>query len=1614
MAGRLEILLFSFLWISSRSRAIRPSNLESRVFSLEKTFIISVPLRDNTAPSTSVPAIGHGAERTAPRPAMPTFRDRERDEAAAQAKRTQGQRDELKKRAAKRAKEREKAGLGASTTGGMNRPSGGGASERTSGSNPRASSASTQPQRPPRPSGPRETQWGLSPSEWTGDVGSELVTLQAQNLALRRERLAWEQERKRLEDAAKAAGAPQYGRVTTPSPPPASIKSQGVDTDDETEVPRERMSRGVPKPTNREGTQLVGVASSSRRNSSNPGSRNNSRPTSSNGSQRSVHLRPQNETIDDVFGGQENTPPRGIGLHGDDASIDSMHESPEASHTVFNAVQDLSGAEAMTALMLAEMRASRGAVSDLRREMRLERERARQAEARQRRQLEQTRRAADAAVMTAESVAENQKSHMAGVMKAAETRTETMEMLIPAGKKKKQQTEAAYTAADVAEGALVKISEMVPGATGDLEEQQEMLRKRRFDRHAARLGQISAAASALAIATVHSNAARLQAEKEKNSKAAQTEDQLDKFLYAKVMTDYFLPAVLLSPEDKAAMELKRKREALAAAEASRRWTLACEKEGSNGRSSEYWLLRRESLDTEAVSLKVVAVSFSECEKVTLKAIRKNFKSELQVGGSPPGYLGHSAIATITSSVGDAEKRAGDALQDVHDAFRNEIESGQRNGFLSENERVELDARSRRLVALLDALLQDFKRECVAVCDGPPESRDAAAVAAQGTAPKGIFADVMKLLEPAAARLMMKARRIRADAASLSADQSIPMKHTLLRADQILETAIPKAVTPLLPALRAARAMGKVDPLGIGALLINVDAADATVSAAISALAPAVQFAVWQLRNAPVGPATGPGASKKMKPLRPDDPTEVLAEVHDTKQKLDDALEAVGAALRQSRRRLLVETARAKQEVLRVIAGDLTHDKETAKNSLNQPPPPPIPARVANGVLNVTIKLKTITEKWGKLLDEAALAEADARGGAPERLTLKCRSVTDSTPRAIRDAGDNAKQLMLACTEIYFPVLGGPPPPPPPPANNAIPFLHLEEKTWKKGDEAEEIPPEPPEIGFLELEKEVDAVCDGIFEVADKTCSEIESVVQTILESTVFTSECADPNDADGVKPCTRTELHSVKNAAITFGIEITEAMDDMREDAKDAAQIVKKSALPAFFDYDEDYEPILNRKGKCEDPDLEIPRDHRVNALDCANAGTRIKSAEQEAREKVEKVLTEAKATLTDLFERAEEELLGSNPLLWRVTPEPQCPGPVTLGVPEMPSTVPFCGSSAGLSQFESAAEISNGLHEAEIAEAKRVMDREAAEMAAAAEAEAQKDAEAIMPVATPQKEPKRVKPAANRQLPPKATLLPNRNFYENMRKYFDEETGVKTLKRGFLEIVPNPGGGASGIDHETSEDLMLLNVQQLREIVQEAVPDVTAREMRHFEVLTLPGGDGVEIDNVKVTLTELRAAIRGSQRAHKAARYRASTLGSAQHSGEYDPSVQSKPPPVKLTGGLNDVLTRMRTSLEEEQIPTKSLFQAFDSDKDGKLDAGELKDMVWRLLPGLNPDEVRFAMAHFFEHISFEEGEISYSEALSDAIAAGEDGNAKIGTVVYRNFDQAMKALVLGKEEDE
>jgi hypothetical protein len=141
---------------------------------------------------------------------------------------------------------------------------------------------------------------------------------------------------------------------------------------------------------------------------------------------------------------------------------------------------------------------------------------------------------------------------------------------------------------------------------------------------------------------------------------------------------------------------------------------------------------------------------------------------------------------------------------------------------------------RKMTALLSALLADFEKEIKAVCTAPDPGRDAACAPAANVKPTGVFADVANIMAPAAARLKLASEKTRADAAALAADQSIPLKHVLDRAESIAKEAIPRALKPILPALRAARNMGKLDPSGVGAMMVDVDAAEARVSAVLEA------------------------------------------------------------------------------------------------------------------------------------------------------------------------------------------------------------------------------------------------------------------------------------------------------------------------------------------------------------------------------------------------------------------------------------------------------------------------------------------------------------------------------------------------------------------------------------------------------------------------------------------------------------------------------------------------------------------------------------------------------------------------------------------------------------
>ena len=173
--------------------------------------------------------------------------------------------------------------------------------------------------------------------------------------------------------------------------------------------------------------------------------------------------------------------------------------------------------------------------------------------------------------------------------------------------------------------------------------------------------------------------------------------------------------------------------------------------------------------------------------------------------------------------------------------------------MSEEERHRLDARARRFCALLDSLLRDFQGSRRRVRRaGRSEGRRAPP---RGTArPRACSRTSCTSLAPAAARLTLRARRTRRDTPPRRRRPERPAE----------DGASPRRGYPLPrrpararthpPALRAARNMGALDPTGVGAMMVGIDAADASVSAALEAMAPAAAYAAWQLKNTRVGPA----------------------------------------------------------------------------------------------------------------------------------------------------------------------------------------------------------------------------------------------------------------------------------------------------------------------------------------------------------------------------------------------------------------------------------------------------------------------------------------------------------------------------------------------------------------------------------------------------------------------------------------------------------------------------------------------------------------------------------------------------------------------------------------
>jgi len=181
--------------------------------------------------------LGHGEA------AMASLRAKEAFDKAAQERRVAEQREVLRQRAAQRAKDRtDERRHGGAFQPKQNINSSGG----SRGDGVRGKPKSGGPQGPQRTG----ASWGLAPTQWTGDVGGELVNLKSEVATLRAQRAKWEAERNAMErQLAKRRAELSEG---APSPPPGSVASpisvrngEDIDPRRRTRGQRERTQRRV-------------------------------------------------------------------------------------------------------------------------------------------------------------------------------------------------------------------------------------------------------------------------------------------------------------------------------------------------------------------------------------------------------------------------------------------------------------------------------------------------------------------------------------------------------------------------------------------------------------------------------------------------------------------------------------------------------------------------------------------------------------------------------------------------------------------------------------------------------------------------------------------------------------------------------------------------------------------------------------------------------------------------------------------------------------------------------------------------------------------------------------------------------------------------------------------------------------------------------------------------------------------------------------------------------------------------------------------------------------------------------------------------------------------------
>ena len=126
-------------------------------------------------------------------------------------------------------------------------------------------------------------------------------------------------------------------------------------------------------------------------------------------------------------------------------------------------------------------------------------------------------------------------------------------------------------------------------------------------------------------------------------------------------------------------------------------------------------------------------------------------------------------------------------------------------------------------------------------------------------------------------------------------------------------------------------------------------------------------------------------------------------------------------------------------------------------------------------------------------------------------------------------------------------------------------------------------------------------------------------------------------------------------------------------------------------------------------------------------------------------------------------------------------------------------------------------------------------------------------------------------------------------------------------------------------------------------------------------------------------------------------------------PPPTHRPPDVR---GLDRALSALRDAFEREgdDLTARALFDRFDGDGDGLLDADEFRVLCQTLVPSFSPAETRFALAHVFERIEADPDEDIMGElAIVHLMKTSPPAH---GTIPFVAFEEAIKSLGHRDEE--